>query len=160
MFRIEDKTFFTFGGASSHDIQGGVIDKNDPDSEELRRFADMRGLPYRILNESWWKQELPSEEEIQEGNTNLSKVGYQVDYVISHCAANRIQKAIDDYYVRQHLCGRGFYPRDILTNYFEELEDKLKYKHWFFGHYHDEIEIDEKHTLLYEKIVSLDSYLG
>ena len=119
----------------------------------------MRGLPYRILNLSWWKQELPSEKEIQEGNINLSKVGYQVDYVISHCAANRIQKAIEDYYSRQHLWGRGFYPQDILTNYFEELEDKLNYKHWFFGHYHDEIKVDEKHTLLYEKIVPLDSYL-
>ena len=158
VFHIEDKTFFTFGGASSHDIQGGVLDRDDPDYDELRRLADMRGLPYRILNLSWWKQELPGEEELQEGNTNLSKVGYQVDYVITHCAANRIQDVIEDYYFRAHGWGRGFYHKDILTNYFEELEDKLNYKHWFFGHYHDEIEIDEKHTLLYQNIVPLDSY--
>lgn len=158
VFRIEDKTFFTFGGASSHDIQGGVLDRDDPDYDELRMLANMRGLPYRVLNLSWWKQELPSEAEIQRGNTNLSKVGYQVDYVISHCASNRIQDAIETYYLKQHGWGCGFYSKDILTNYFEELENKLNYKHWFFGHYHDEIEIDEKHTLLYQNIVPLDSY--
>lgn len=54
--------------------------------------------------------------------------------------------------------GRGFYPFDILTNYFEELEDKLEFRHWFFGHYHDNMELDERHTLLYERIVQLSDY--
>ena len=30
IFRIEGKRFFTFGGASSHDIQGGILDRNSP----------------------------------------------------------------------------------------------------------------------------------
>ena len=157
VFHIDGKSFFTFGGASSHDIQGGVLDREDIDFEELRQLANWRGLPYRILNESWWKQELPSEEEIQEGNANLEKAGYQVDYVISHCASYRIQKAIEQSYLKQGW-GRGFYPSDILTNYFEELEDKLEFRHWFFGHYHDNMELDEKHTLLYERIVQLSDY--
>ena len=31
IFNIEGKSFFTFGGASSHDMQGGLLDRNDPD---------------------------------------------------------------------------------------------------------------------------------
>ena len=31
LFTIEDKKFFAFGGASSHDIQDGILDYNDED---------------------------------------------------------------------------------------------------------------------------------
>ena len=33
------------------------------------------GLPFRIIGESWWKQELPSEEEMEEGLKNLAEHG-------------------------------------------------------------------------------------
>lgn len=48
---------------------------------------------------------------------------------------------------------------DILTDYFDMLEDKVQYHHWFCGHYHKNLEIDDKHTILYEKIVPLKEYL-
>ena len=31
VFRIAEKTFFTFGGAASHDIQGGIFEVKDAD---------------------------------------------------------------------------------------------------------------------------------
>lgn len=43
-------------------------------------------------------------------------------------------------------------PQDVLTDYFEALEDKLQYSHWFCGHYHEPMELDYKHTILYYKI--------
>ena len=48
---------------------------------------------------------------------------------------------------------------DELTDYFESLEDKLNYKHWFFGHFHQDADLDGKHTVLYQSIVNLESYL-
>lgn len=71
VFEIDGKTFFTFGGASSHDIQGGVLDRDDIDYEDDRRKAIKSGLQYRIKHESWWEQELPNEEEMEEGRRNL-----------------------------------------------------------------------------------------
>jgi predicted phosphodiesterase len=157
VFEIEGKTFFTFGGASSHDIQGGILNRGDPAFEDLRMEVIRSGLPYRILNESWWKQELPTEKELQEGRDNLKKVNYKVDYVISHCASNRIQYVIEKYYSQiGFFC--GMYQQDILTNYFEELEDALEYKHWYFGHYHDDKLLDEKHSVLYFNVLPLDYY--
>ena len=145
VFTIEGKTFFTFGGASSHDIMGGILDKEDPEYHKLRRKARERSLPYRVLGESWWKQELPTEEELQEGRNNLEKAGWKVDYVITHCLSNRIQ---------DKLCMA--YKRDILTDYLDEIEDKLQYIQWFAGHYHINTNINGKHTILYEEIVPVD----
>ena len=89
------------GGASSHDIQGGILDRQTVDFAEQKRRADRNYLPYRILQESWWPQELP-------------------------------------------------------TDYLEILEQKLHYKHWYFGHYHRDCQPDERHTLVYYAILPLE----
>ena len=46
VFEIDGKTFFTFGGASSHDIQGGILDRQTVDFAEQKRRADRNYLPY------------------------------------------------------------------------------------------------------------------
>ena len=151
VFTIAGHTLFTFGGASSHDVQGGILDEEDPHYEVLRMEAIKAGLSYRVIGKTWWYQELPSKVEMQEGIANLEKTDYQVDYVISHCASNSTQDKLD-----MHCTGLGFptniYSTDVLTDYFEGLEQKLQYKHWFCGHYHVNACIDDKHTILYEKI--------
>ena len=91
--------FFTFGGASSHNIQGGILDRKDPDFMRKAKQATAKGLPCRIRRESWWP--------------------------------------------------------DVLIDYLERLEEKVHYKHWYFGHYHLDKNMDSKHTLLYHAILSL-----
>ena len=153
IFKINGKKFFTFGGASSHDVQGGILDIEDSDYTEKHVAAIKSGLPYRVKRMSWWEQELPTEEEMQEGIKNLEKVNYKVDYVISHCLSSRAQDKLE-----KHFGGGSFgklYEGDVLTEYFDELEDKLQYKHWYCGHYHLNMDVDEKHTVLYEIIVPL-----
>lgn len=145
VFNIEGKTFFTFGGASSHDISGGILDRNAPDFKRKKKAVHKTKLSYRILGESWWKEELPSESEIEEARNNLEKVGYRVDYVISHCGCNAIQRR---YLVLE---------KDILTDFFDELEEKLTYGHWYLGHYHINERIDEKHTVLYEEVIPIEN---
>ena len=158
VFNIEGSTFFTFGGASSHDVQGGILDRDDPLYQEKRRQAIRYDLPYRVINFSWWKEELPCEDELQEGLDILSQMGYQVDYVISHCGSNRLQDILSEYYKSATSCKR-IYTTDILTEYFDKLEDKLQYKQWFCGHYHEDMRLDEKHTIIYNQILPIiDNY--
>ena len=152
VFHMEGKSFFTFGGASSHDIQGGILDRTSPDFRKNKKRAIRSGLPYRIRNESWWEQELPSEVEMQEGRKNLSRVDYSVDYVISHCLSDSMQDELEDYYGG----GPRLYEQDVLTNYFDELEGKLQYRVWFCGHYHVNLWLDEKHMILYKDMVCLE----
>lgn len=157
IFNIQGSTFFTFGGASSHDISGGILDRNDPEFRAKRERAYLLQKPFRILNEEWWTEELPSEEELQEGLNNLEKCGFKVDYVISHCVSNRIQHKLETYY-ENVLDYQNVLQQDILTDYFDMLEDKLIYKHWFCGHYHEDYEVDDMHTVMYYRIVSLSEY--
>lgn len=43
-----------------------------------------------------------------------------------------------------------------LNYFFNILEDKLEFKHWYFGHFHRNIVFtDNKHTFFYNNIVSL-----
>lgn len=154
VFNIEGKSIFTFGGASSHDVSGGILDRNDIDYEFDRRKAIKRNLPFRIKHESWWEQELPTEEEMQEGRDNLEKVRWSVDYVITHCLSTSSQIKLEDSYGGSS--SHRLYQPDILTNYFDEIESKLSYKHWFCGHYHVDTKLDEQHMALYTDIILLE----
>ena len=60
IFKINGKTFFTMGGASS-------IDKG-----------------YRTEGESWWKREEPSHQEYEEALRNLASFGNKVDVILTH----------------------------------------------------------------------------
>lgn len=148
VFEIEGRKIFTFGGAACHDIPGGILDRYDKDFENKAKFNDYMGLPYRIKNLSWWELELPTEEEMEEGLLNLKKHNNQVDYVITHCVSNRIQMQIDP-------PPFNIYKENCLTDYLDKIEDLVTCKKWYFGHYHDNASIDERHLMLYDKILNI-----
>ena len=55
LYEIGGKTFFTMGGAKSHDVEDGILDPADPDfraqQSALKRSGRNR---FRILGRSWW----------------------------------------------------------------------------------------------------------
>ena len=67
VFNIADMKIFAFGGAFSHDIDGGIIDftKENFSRDILRAIEN--NLPYRYKNISWWEEERPSKEELDKG---------------------------------------------------------------------------------------------
>lgn len=137
--------FFTMGGARSHDIQGGILQPDDPLlSRKIRRLR-LRGLPYRIEHKSWWKQELPSQAEYQTARQNLAAVQHTVDFVITHCAPTSVQQKLDAF---------GYVP-DALTDFLDEVAQTCSFRKWFFGHYHQNRMIDSQFIVLYEQIIRL-----
>ena len=47
----------------------------------------------------------------------------------------------------------GSIQTDELTDFLDGLEDRLSYRHWYFGHFHDNRELaDGRHTILFERI--------
>ncbi|MBQ8495926.1 MAG: metallophosphoesterase [Clostridia bacterium] len=119
LYTLGGYTFFTMGGASSHDRE------------------------YRKEGRSWWAREMPSEAEFEKARKNLHAVGSRVDYIFTHCASSEIQAML-----------KPDREADALTRFFSEIE-KMEFRAWFFGHYHVDRRIDEKHTALYEKVVRL-----
>lgn len=114
IFDIDNKKFFTFGGARSHDIQEGILNLD--------------------------------EEEMQNGINNLEKVNYKVDYIISHCCPTSVQAILSG----------GSFKKDYLTDYLQEISEKCEFKKWFFGHYHNNRQVNSQFALLYEDIVPLE----
>lgn len=143
IYTIEGKTIFTFGGAQSHDIDDGILDPEERSFRIKKKRLDAEGKTrYRIKNKSWWEQEMPVESEYSEARKNLE--GRSVDYIITHCGPRSIVKK-----------GTGIDDDDKLTNFFEEINDKTSFKHWYFGHYHNDVKITDKHTLLYHNTINL-----
>lgn len=146
VFEINGKKIFTFGGASSHDITGGILDTEDPDFRRKKTALDREHIPYRINHLTWWEAELASEEEMEEGRKNLRAHDCTVDYIITHCCATGTQNQI---------CGGRHYKADRETDYLESVKNYTDYSKWFFGHYHDNMKINEKEILLYEQIIRI-----
>ena len=145
VYQIDGKKIFTFGGASSHDISGGILEPDDSDYKEKKKVLDQGWLPYRINHVSWWQQELPSEAEMDEGLKNLSLHGNTVDFIVSHCCSSSTQA----------LLGGGLFTPDVLTNYLEQIRQTVTFKKWFFGHYHDNKNVDADEILLYEQVIRI-----
>ena len=147
VFNIEDKTFFTFGGASSHDISAGILEPDDPNFKEKKKQLDKDPFAlYRINHVSWWERELPSENEMEMGLDNLKKENNKVDYIITHSPST------SELYL---MGGKGLYQSDVLTNYLEEIKANTEYKRHFFAHMHANKALNDKDICLYEQIIRI-----
>lgn len=149
IFNIEDKSFFTFGGASSHDISDGILDMNDPDFKEKKKILDMNPYSlYRIDHKTWWSRELPSENEMLEGVENLKIHNNKVDYILTHSPYTSILSVMDG--------NSGLYKSDVLSDYLQNIKQTVDYKHWLFGHMHvNENYYFDRSTCIYEQIIRI-----
>ncbi|MDA8234467.1 MAG: metallophosphatase [Clostridia bacterium] len=121
VFDFDGIKIFTFGGAKS------------------------KGIERKIENGSWWKEEMPSEEEYIEGLKVLERHNWNVDYIITHaCPRVALEYLSSQYGIK----GKA----NELHMYFDELNQKVKYKHWYFGHYHLDVSLSDKMTLLFNKV--------
>ncbi len=126
VYEIEGKTVFTFGGATSID-----------------RAGRMEGV-------DWWRQEVPTYEQLDEGLANLRRYGNCVDYVITHSCGERAYA----YLAAHRLIGsKGMYPENHLLSNFE---DRVAFRHWYFGHYHVDARLGDRYTALLHEIVEAD----
>lgn len=122
IFTIEDKTFFTMGGAYS-------IDK----------YMRKEGV-------SWWSQETPNDEEYKEATQNLLMHGNKIDYIITHTAPREIVRRM------------GYYPNvhDMeLTGFLEWIMYEFEFKHWYFGHWHEDKAIGDEFTAIYYDVAEI-----
>ncbi len=121
VFTIENKKFFTMGGAYSID-----------------RYMRKKGV-------SWWPQELPSDEEYKEATENLLK-NDDIDYILTHTAPREIVRRM------------GYYPdaHDMeLTGFLEWVMYECDFKHWYFGHWHEDKDVGDDFTALYYDVAKI-----
>lgn len=148
IFEIEGKTFFTFGGASSHDISDGILEPDDPKFHKKRKILNKQNAMYRINHLSWWQEELPTKKEMDEGLENLTRQNHTVDYILTHSPYTSILRQMDH--------GSGCYQPDYLSNYLERIKQTTTYKTWLFGHMHTNETFYWDHTIaIYDQITRI-----
>lgn len=118
----ENFKFFAFGGAKSTD----------------------RGYEFGE-SKYWWKEELPTTEEIDNGIDNLGKHNNKVDYIFTHdCDKNIL---INNFGINRKT-------DESFSLFLEYISDFVEFKHWYFGHHHIDKTVD-KYSCLYNDIVIL-----
>lgn len=128
VFSIDGNNIFTFGGATS-------IDKT-----------------FRKEGVSWWKEEVPTFKDLDTAITNLAKYNNQVDYIITHTCD---EKSLYSWELQKTGKVSRVFPENNMLSYFNDF---VKYKHWYFGHFHIDAEISDNKTALFEKIIPISSH--
>ncbi len=114
IYKIEGKTFFTFGGCKSTSV-----------------WKEM-GL--------WYPEEEASEEEIKLAYENLKAHKHCVDYILTHK------------YEQTPPTGIVCVEYQKLTEF---INENVKFKKWYAGHWHQKKKLDEKHIFLYDELLTL-----
>ena len=142
VLNLQGKKFFTFGGAKSHDISDGIL---EPGDKRIKEWDKNYNKMFRVNGVSWWREEMPSQEEMDEGICNLQKENNKVDYILTHCPPTSVLKQMNNNY-----------GSDYLTDYLQAIKENIKYKKWLFGHMHVNKNYQwDKAACLYEQIVSI-----
>ena len=144
VFEIGGITFFTMGGAASHDIQDGILDPASPGFEQEYWFKRRTRQIFRVKGVSWWPQEMPSEEEYEEAVRNLERVNWRVNCILTHCAPTSIQQKLDQNYTP-----------DRLTDFLQMVKRRCQFDCWFLGHYHRNCVVDDRFIIQWEQMVEL-----
>ncbi|MBR0535286.1 MAG: metallophosphoesterase [Clostridia bacterium] len=123
----EHRKVFTFGGAFSVD----------------------RG--FRRLGESYWNEEIPSVEELEEGKRNLEAHNNTVDYIVTHTMPTSVIK-LNGYYIDDKM------PDKPLTDFLDFVRENVSYTRWFAGHFHENkyANDSDRIKIMYQSIDYLD----
>lgn len=138
-----------WNGGKIHRIQNSIFHLMRGQIFEIegKRFFAMGGASstdrqYRTEGVDWFPQEIPSKEEYEEAWKNLEKAKWKVDYVLTHTAPTHLLYKIRRADRVEHL-----------TDFLQAISEKLEYRRWYFGHFHEDIDVDERHILLYDRLV-------
>lgn len=99
---------------------------------------------------SWWVDEIPTREEFHHALDNIEKHKY-VDFILSHACPESIKE--------NFLPGIKHDLNCPVEKFLDIVKEDLNYKKWYFGHYHQDKQLDNKHICLYHKIIQLGDNL-
>ncbi len=95
---------------------------------------------YRTEGLTWFPEEIPNRKEYEEGWYNLEKADFQVDYILTHSGPREVVAAM----------GYGEMSDDEveLRQYLQRVADNTDFTAWYFGHFHEDTEVEEMSILL------------
>lgn len=96
---------------------------------------------------TWFPEEIPTRKEYEEGWRNLEKVDFKVDYILSHTGPREVVAAM----------GYGeLSDKEVeLRQYLQRVADYTEFEAWYFGHFHEDTEVEDIFYCLYNDVVEL-----
>ena len=123
VFTIEGKKIFTMGGGYSMD-----------------KASRREGF-------SWWREEMPSNEDYREATKNLLANDNRVDFIVTHTAPREIVYAM----------GTAPDPHEEeLNGFFDWVAHDISYEKWYFGHWHRDAEYYGRFRAVYFDLLTLN----
>jgi len=163
VYTINDKKIFTFSGAetSSKDERFTLEQHKSGKLYKIKKYkyGEYKKTVFekiKISKVDYWEQELPTKEEYENAIKQLEKVNYEVDYVCSHTGPKTIIEELIKEKIKINKKEIDFYKTKLncpVSIFLEEINDKLKFKEWYFGHFHinfEYIQNDKKYICNYK----------
>ncbi len=119
VFDIDGKKIFAFGGGQS-------------DDRDIKKAQN-----------KWWKEEVPTVEEISEAAEHLAAVDNSVDYIVTHEPPATIKEFLQVDTEQKSEMGA----------YFDELKTSCVYKMWYFGKCHINRSIPPKYQAVFDEVM-------
>lgn len=126
IYTMESKRIFVMGGAYS-------IDK---------AFR----LSYEAISGDaiWFPEELPSVEEYHRAIRNLLKCEMNVDYILTHTAPRTIIPRVISAMPDDHDAE--------LTGFLDWIYHKANFRRWYFGHFHQDLQVNDQMIACYTAV--------
>lgn len=122
IYTIQGKKIFVFGGGDS-------IEKN-----------------FRIEQDCWWPQELPSGIEMNNGLERLAQEGNRVDLILTHEPPTMVNGMR-----RIHMDSLN-----TMATFFDEIMRRVTYSCWYFGSVHQTRFLSHKSVAVFDRIIPVD----
>jgi len=100
----------------------------------------------RSENISWWSQEMPNLKQYEEGIVNLQKHNNKVNYIVTHTTTTKLG---------ENMSLKDMLDEKELGEYIQTIENNVGFEHAYFGHFHVDKDVDDKHTALYQKVLKI-----
>ena len=126
VYTIEDKKMFIMGGATSIDSY------------------------LRTMYVDWWPEENISSADMTNAYFNLERHNFKVDYVLTHAAPEDIAEIV----LKNGLNVTNIYD-DPNAKALSVILSDIKFKKWYFGHYHIDYKVNNLFQCLYTSIIKL-----
>lgn len=104
---------------------------------------------YRIAGVNWFNEENISAKEINITLNNLNYHNNKVDFILTHTCG---EKYLEENYIKLGLNSLYKHIECCTAKFLDYIESSIEFKHWYFGHYHKDKKIDNKHTCMFNEI--------